>query len=132
MRPILSATGTYNFKLAKWSDEKLKFLSINKYTVSDPLTFAEELREKQMLRVTFSYRITLHRFSPMYQLMKRSKYCWQSVEKEWFNWKCNLKLEKFEFVKLLKLAVKRQLFQIDGKSTSSQQTLVLCSIMIVM
>ncbi|CAB4015534.1 Hypothetical predicted protein, partial [Paramuricea clavata] len=37
MRPILSATGTYNFKLAKWLDEKLKFLSINKYTVSDPL-----------------------------------------------------------------------------------------------
>ena len=48
MRPILSATGTYNFKLAKWLDEKLKFLSINKYTISDPLKFAEKLREKQM------------------------------------------------------------------------------------
>jgi hypothetical protein len=48
MRPILLATGTYNFKLAKWLDEKLKFLSINKYTVSDPLKFAEEIREKQM------------------------------------------------------------------------------------
>ncbi len=48
MRPILSATGTYNFKLAKWLDEKLKSLSINKYTVSDPLKFAEKLREKQM------------------------------------------------------------------------------------
>ncbi len=48
MRPILSATATYNFKLAKWLDEKLKFLSINEYTVSDPLKFAEKLREKQM------------------------------------------------------------------------------------
>ena len=48
MRPILSATGTYNYKLAKWLDEKLKSLSINEYTVSDPLKFAEELCGKQM------------------------------------------------------------------------------------
>ena len=27
--PILSATGTYNYKLAKWLDEKLKALSVN-------------------------------------------------------------------------------------------------------
>ena len=27
--PILSATGTYNYKLAKWLDEKLKPLSVN-------------------------------------------------------------------------------------------------------
>jgi hypothetical protein len=61
--------------------------------------------------------MTLHRFSPMYQLMKRSKFaCRQKAfEKEWFNWKYNLKLEKFELVELLKLAVKHQLFQIDGK-----------------
>ena len=53
----------------------------------------------------------------MYQLMKRSKFaCRQKAfEKEWFNWKYNLKLEKFELVELLKLAVKHQLFQIDGK-----------------
>ena len=29
MRPILSATGTYNLKLTKWFDEKLKLLSIH-------------------------------------------------------------------------------------------------------
>ena len=33
MRPILSATGTYNFNLAKWLEEKLKPLSVNKYTI---------------------------------------------------------------------------------------------------
>ena len=44
MRPILSATDTYNFKLAKWLDEKLKPLSVNEYTISDPLLFSEELR----------------------------------------------------------------------------------------
>jgi hypothetical protein len=35
MRPMLSATGMYNFKLAKWLDEKLKPLSVNDHTVSD-------------------------------------------------------------------------------------------------
>ena len=48
--------------------------------------------------------------------MKRSKFLpttrWIQ---EWFNWKYNLKLEKFELVELLKLAVEHQLFQIDGK-----------------
>jgi hypothetical protein len=39
----------------------------------------------------------------------------KAFEKEWFNWKYNLKLEKFELVELLKLAVKHQLFEIDGK-----------------
>ena len=35
MRPILSATGTYNYPLAKWLEEKLKRLSTNAYTISD-------------------------------------------------------------------------------------------------
>ena len=43
MRPILSVTGTYNFKLAKWLDEKLKPISVNEFTISDPLRFSEEL-----------------------------------------------------------------------------------------
>ena len=43
MRPILSATGTYNYKLAKWLDEKLKPLSVNDHTISDIFQFAEEL-----------------------------------------------------------------------------------------
>ena len=39
----------------------------------------------------------------------------KAFEKEWFNWKYKLNLEKFELVELLKLAVKHQLFQIDGQ-----------------
>jgi hypothetical protein len=46
MRPILSATDTYNYKLAKWLDEKLKPLSTNEYTIPDLLLFSEELRKK--------------------------------------------------------------------------------------
>ena len=36
MRPILSAVGTYNYKLAQWLDIALKPLAVNKSTISDP------------------------------------------------------------------------------------------------
>ena len=43
MRPILSATNTYNYALAKWLDNKLKPLSLNQYTVTDIFDFVNEL-----------------------------------------------------------------------------------------
>ena len=43
VHPILSATGTYNYKLAKWLDEKLKPLSVNDQTINDIFSFADEL-----------------------------------------------------------------------------------------
>lgn len=43
MRPILSATGTYNYKLVKWLDEKLKPLSTNEHTIGDIFSFADDL-----------------------------------------------------------------------------------------
>lgn len=43
--PILSATGTYNFQLAKWLDEKLKPLSFNHHTITDVFACAEEVTE---------------------------------------------------------------------------------------
>ena len=116
MRPILSATGTYNFKLAKWLNEKLKPLSINKYTISDPLKFTEELREKHMSEgeILVSYDVSsLFTNVPVDETIQILAD--KAFGKEWFNWKYKLQLEKFELVQLLKLAVKHQLFQIDGK-----------------
>ena len=46
MRPILSATATYNFQLAKWLDEKRKPLSTNDYTVDDIFQVADEIQQK--------------------------------------------------------------------------------------
>ena len=43
MRPVLSATHTYNYGLAKWLDEKLKPLSCNQYTVNDTFEFVNKL-----------------------------------------------------------------------------------------
>jgi len=48
MRPILSATGTYNFNLVKWVEEKLKPLSVNEYTITDAFEFADEIRSIPM------------------------------------------------------------------------------------
>jgi len=44
MRPILSATNTYNYALAKWLEEKLKPLSTNAYMISDIFQFSEDIR----------------------------------------------------------------------------------------
>ena len=43
MRRILSATGRYNYKLAKLLEEKLKPVSINEYTITDTFNFADEI-----------------------------------------------------------------------------------------
>ena len=48
MRHILSATGTYNYKLAKWLDEKLKPLSTNEHTIDDIFSFADDLLEVEI------------------------------------------------------------------------------------
>ena len=45
MRSILSASGTYNYKLAKWLEENLKPLSVNQYTTDDALGFSKEIRK---------------------------------------------------------------------------------------
>ena len=41
--PILSATNTYNYVLAKWLDNMLKPLLLNQHTVSDIFDFVNEL-----------------------------------------------------------------------------------------
>ena len=51
VRPILSATKTYNYSLAKWLDDKLKPLSCNQYTVIDTFRFADEVRGLEILQV---------------------------------------------------------------------------------
>ena len=45
MRPILSATQTYNYALAKWLDDKLKPLVTNQFMISDTFEFVSEVHE---------------------------------------------------------------------------------------
>ena len=56
MRPILSASGTYNYKL----EEKLKPLSLNQYTIDDALGFSKEIHKHPVLEddILVSYDVT--------------------------------------------------------------------------
>ena len=48
MTSKLSASGTYDYKLAKWLDEKLKPLFVNDHTINDIFLFANELHEMEI------------------------------------------------------------------------------------
>jgi hypothetical protein len=116
MRPILSATNTYNYKLAKWLDEKLKPLSTNKYTIPDPLLFSEELRMKEIQdgEILVSYDVSsLFTNVPVDETIEFLVD--KAFHNEWFNKTYHLQLERSELANLLNLAVKNQLFQLNGK-----------------
>ena len=116
MRPILSATNTYNYKLAKWLDEKLKPLSTNKYTIPDPLLFSEELRKKEIQdgEILVSYDVSsLFTNVPVDETIEILVD--KAFHNEWFNKTYHLQLERSELANLLNLAVKNQLFQLNGK-----------------
>ena len=116
MRPILSATETNNYKLANWLDDKLKPLSVNKFTITDPLMFAEELREQEigeddlLLSYDVSSLFTNVAVDETIRILVD-----KAFEREWFNTKYHLHLKRSELTTLLILAVKNQLFQLDGQ-----------------
>ena len=94
MRPILSATGTYNFKLAKGLDEKLKPISINEFTISDPLRFSEELRKNGNVdgEILVSYDVSsLFTNVPVETIEILVQ---KAFHEEWFNSKYNLALKE--------------------------------------
>ena len=111
MRPILSATGTYNFLLAKWLDERLKPLSMNKFTIMDPLKFVEEVRGEKVdaEEILVSYDVTsLFTNVPVDETIKIL------VERAFKLKTYKLNLKKSDLETLLNLAVKHQLLQFDG------------------
>lgn len=60
MTPISSAINTSSYALANWLEEKLKLLSVNKYTISDVFQFSEEIQQLQISDNNFmvSYDVT--------------------------------------------------------------------------
>ena len=116
MRPILSATGTYNYKLAKWLEEKLKPLSINEYTITDAFDFAEEIRNLSVNEddILVSYDVTaLFTNVPLDETINILVN--KAFAEDWFNKTYGLDLQKDQLVKLLEIATTNQLFQFDGQ-----------------
>ena len=90
-----TATGTYNYDLAKWLDEKLKPLSTNEYTISDVFNFAA-------LFTNVPLDETIHILAD------------KAFKDNWFNKTYNMNISKDDLIDLLSVATKNQLFQFNG------------------
>ena len=115
VRPILSATNTYNYSLAKWLDGKLKPLSCNQYTVTDTFRFADEVRgfEIKNGEILVSYDVTsLFTNVPLEETIEILAE--KAFAQDWFNETHSLNLSKTDLIDLLRAATKNQLFQLDG------------------
>ena len=115
MRPILSAVGTYNYKLAQWLDMTLKPLSVNKTTISDPFKFAEKIRQTGIKddEILVSYDVTsLFTNVPVDETIQLLAD--KAFKGNWFNKMNKLNITKTDLIKLLTLATKHQLFQFNG------------------
>ena len=115
MRPILSATGTYNYTLAKWLDEKLKPLSVNNHTISDVFQFAEEIRELDFNEddILVSYDVSaLFTNVPLEETIQILAN--KAFNQNWLNETYNLNITQEDLVELLRVATKHQLFQFNG------------------
>ncbi|XP_068738974.1 uncharacterized protein [Montipora capricornis] len=115
MRPILSATGTYNYALAKWLDEKLKPLSINRFTITDTFAFATEMKETKLneedILVSFDVS-SLFTNVPLDETI--TILAKKAFTENWFNETYDLNIKESDLVTLLQLATKDQLFQFEG------------------
>ena len=116
MRPILSSTGTYNFALAKWLEEKLKPLSLNQHTICDIFSFAEEISETPLNPndILVSYDVcALFTNVPLDETIEIIAE--KAFKNNWFNETHGLNLTKTGLTELLRIATKDQLFQFDGQ-----------------
>ena len=117
MRPILSATQTYNYALAKWLDDKLKPLVTNKYMISDTFEFVNEVHELVINNgdILVSYDVsslfTNVLLEETIQLLADKAF----INNYWFNETYHLNLNKLDLVDLLRAATKDQLFTFNGQ-----------------
>jgi len=115
MRPILSATETYNYPLAKWLEEKLKPLSTNACAISDIFQFSEDIRNipVETDHILVSYDVTdLFTNVPAHETS--TILVEKAFKENWFNDTYNLNLTKDQLADLLKLATTNQLLQLHG------------------
>ena len=116
MRPILSATQTYNYALTKWLDDKLKPLAINHYTITDTFEFVNEVNALTLNDgdVLVSYDVSsLFTNVPLDETIHILAD--KAFANDWFNETHHLYLSKQDLVDLLEGATKDQLFLFNGQ-----------------
>ena len=114
MRPILSATGTHNYALAKWLDKKLIPLSVNNHTISDVFQFVEEIHKLEFNEdnILVSYDVSaLFTNMPLAEIIQILAN--KAVARNWFNGTHDLNITQDDLVELLRVATKHQLFQFN-------------------
>ena len=123
VRPILSATSTYNYALAKWLDDKLKPLSLNQHTVTDTFDFVNEVQE---LKISEGYILVSYEVSSLFTNVPLDEPVAILTEKafmdNWFNSTYNLNIFKEDLLDLLNVSTKGQLFQLYGALNEHVQT----------
>ena len=105
MCPILSATGTYNYALAKWLDAKLKPLSVNENTITDIFAFTNEICGVKINpgEILVSYNVSsLFTNVPLDETIDILAH--KAFENNWFNDTYGLNLSKTDLVDLLHVA----------------------------
>ena len=116
MRPILSASGTYNYPLAKWLEEKLKPLSTNKYCINDIFGFTDEIRNTDIEsdHILVSYDVSaLFTNVPLMETI--NILVDKAFEDDWFNETHSMQLQKHQLTELLEIATSNQLFQFNSE-----------------
>ncbi|XP_044183223.1 uncharacterized protein LOC122963901 [Acropora millepora] len=117
MRPILSATGTYSYNLAKGLEEKLKPVSlVNEYTIADAFAFADEIRTHTMNEdnILISYDVTaLFTNVPLDETIKILVN--KAFTDDWFNQTYGLNLRQHQLGRLLEIATTNQPFRFNGQ-----------------
>ena len=120
MRPILSATQTYNYALAKWLDDKLKPLVTNQYMISNTFEFVNEVHELVINNgdILVSYDVSsLFTNVPLEETIQLLTD--KAFINNWFNETYHLNLNKLDLVDLLRAATKDQLFTFNGQPMGS-------------
>ena len=115
IHPILSATQTYNYALAKWLDTNLKPLSLNRYTVTGIFEFANEIHSLEIANgdILVSYDVSsLFTNVPLDETIQLLAD--RAFTNNWFTTTYDLNLTKMDLVDLLSVATKGQLFQFNG------------------
>ena len=74
MRPVLSATNTYNYPLTKWLEEKLKPLSTTAYTISESFNSLKISETSLLMLTTYSYHASKQPCLPMFLPTKPLEY----------------------------------------------------------
>ena len=115
MRPILSATGTYNFKLARWLDCRLKPLVQNRFMVQDTFNFVKILQQLRIAPTDFLASFDVVSLFTNVPLEETIDYLVEKAFKDdWFRKTHNVNLSAQQLRALLVAATRDQLFQFDG------------------